>query len=262
MPLCTIYANCQADGLAHFMKKTERGAKFDYAIHHNWQIIMGEEDPKGVMENAAKSDVFITMPTPSLKYGQLSSEEMIKTVPAHCKVLRFSYQFNYGFFPIIVWPGGYETAEALKARARVGDTSLLDDFDAGKLHFDCAIRMLQCLAEQERRERTCDIKTTGFILSNFQKVKLFLDQHHPASAMYAELAKQVDWHLDPDRCEHIWEHPLTILWEGDNEAKMNGAIPLSPFTIRELNMTMNPDPDQRGQYREVLGLMIQDKGVK
>lgn len=248
MIIC-IYANCQGDGIAHYMKRARPDLYI--RVHHNWQIILGETRSEDLMADAAVCDVFVYQPTQSLKHGMLSTEEMVRdVVPQSALKLSFPYVFNTGFFPIVKhgrWWTGNQVFEA----ARKGEC--LRKFDRNEFHYDCMARFEENLLEQEERERQCHLKFAPFIREHFRTKHLFLLCNHPASAMLAEMARRV-----LDEMGITWQPVI----QGPNDAGLPGYHAVHPAVVQEMGLTFQPD--RRGEdplfYRT---LMIElDKELK
>lgn len=255
--LFVVYGNCQADGLVHFLKKTPLANDFDFAIWHNWQIIMREQPLAGLLADLPRADVLVYQPCK----GYLCTDGVqvpgtdaliAKELRPGAKVLSMAYLYNEGFFPIIKVGddlNGYITSKSVKALAARGmATADLLAMD-GILDYDCARRFAECLAEQSRREETTDIKMVPFILAHFQKQRLFLTQNHPTSALYAELAKQVAGLINLDLA---W---ADIPISSENEVGMNGTLPIHPAVVAELALQYPPDTDL-SYYRTLLAELV------
>lgn len=259
MKRCTIYANCQGDGIAHFLRKTAMAEHYEFKVWRNYQLMLGEQTAAGLMEDVTSADLFIYQPTPGFlcKCGAEvpSTDEMVKRLKPRTMALSFSYQFNTGFFPIVK-SGKWWTGRELDGLAFCG-APLLEMYDNGEiLSFDCALRFAENLAEQSRRERECVMKFVPFILENFQSKHLFVMHNHPASALFVEMAQTVLRFVEPK-----WDVP--IAYDHPNESNLPGYHAVHPAVIRELGLTYTPD--RRGEdaefYRSLITELAANKGV-
>lgn len=231
MKVC-IYANCQGDGIAHFLKRAK--PDLDIRVHHNWQILMGEQSPEDLMADAKVCDVFVYQPTAALKHGMLSTEEMVaQGVPASALKLSFPYVFNTGFFPIVKhghWWTGKQVIDAAKNGGCVAR------YDRNDFIYDCQERFEANLAEQHSREQGCDLKFAPWIRDNYKSKHLFLLCNHPASDMLVEMTRSV-----LERMGIPWQPPAV----GANDAGLPGYHAVHPAVVRELGLTFQPD--RRGE---------------
>lgn len=249
--LCIAYANCQGDGLAHFLRKVpEFNEAYEIRVWHNWQIIMGESDPAGLNADAAKADIFIYQHTPSLKYGSLSSEDMVANlIPKSCQHICISYAWNTGFFPI-VQHGCWWTGDDVIARARAGeDIKAHFEQDPLSMRYDCARRFAENLAEQGRREAVCDIKMVPWILENYRKAHLFLLCNHPASPLLVAWAREILRKINP-----AWDQDIPIA--SANEANLPGFHWLHPAVIWELHLEYSIEEGDRTPFPFWMGELM------
>lgn len=269
MKTLVFFTNCQNRGVWHFLAKTRLAEEYQPVFANNWQFILQELPLEMLYKSAAGADLFIYQPSNEQrdKEGNKipSSQELIQTVvPSSTPKISLAYQYNNGFFPIIKETAdSYTTGHRVAELARTGDMPRFwSAYNSGEMLFDCARRFVGCLAEQVRREKDCDIKMGPFILQNFQKRRLFLNQNHPTSAIFQELARQIYQYLldDFDSClqdghrlnyepapKNIGSRlpPLgEITIEGDNDAGMNGELPIHPAVVRELGLEFGPYGDQ------------------
>lgn len=253
MKLCVSYSNCQGQGLVHFLRKSRMADHYEFVHYNNYQIILGEQTPEDLMAHSARADVFLYQPTPALKYGMLSTEEMLtQTVPAGAYRLCLGYGFNFGLFPI-VHHGSWRVTQEIKDRAKTDKEGLLNDYDNYKLSFGSTARFLECLTEQDHRERTslCHLPMADFILTAFQHERLFLSENHPCSAYFAELARRTLRALEP-----TWDDYIPYV--NDNEAQLPCSIPMHPKTICELGIGYAADLGAQAFYRGQLEKLIED----
>lgn len=270
-PLICSYSNCQGGGVWHFLKKTPISDDYDLVQVNNWQVILGEQPRSLLYDSIKKAEVLLYQPTGEFLCtdGQKipSSDELISDLLSkEAMRISYSYQYSTGFFPILKVANGFDgfvTGECVKELLRrrppdwpVGNEDYpLRRYDVDDLCYDCALRFAECLAEQSRREAECTIGMTDFILANFQKQRLFLTQNHPTSALYAELARRIAWHIDPTDGDLDQVPAIPIVSE--NEAGMNGTLPVHPAVVRELGLKYPADADC-SVYRTMLEQMIKE----
>lgn len=251
MKRCCIFSNCQADGLAHFLRK----AVFPYHIETflNYQLILGEQSPVALTESAARCDLFIYQPTREQKHGPLSSEYYVeRVIPKSARSLSFPYLFNHGLFPLVGHGDGFMgAAEMPEELWRLPVSELLHRYDRGEVDFALWPRFLACAAEQARREQQCDVRLSPWIVDH-RHVQSFLNFNHPASALFAELAREVmglvlGVEVGPIRVDHI------------NEASLPCDLPLSQYVIDEFDMRVPANPHAHAHYRTLLERAWQQK---
>lgn len=246
---CTIYANCQAGGIAHFLKK----ARFPYEIDvfHNYQLILGEQSPEAMRESVSRCDLFIYQPTDGMKHGDLSSDhQLTEIVPKSAQTLSFAYQYNDGFFPLIEH-GFVRGAEHLNPEYWTMDREELKRlYDRCEVDFAFLKRFTACLTEQALREEECDVKTADFIWKHTH-LELFLNFNHPASALLAELARQVFRLV-------TGEEPVIPI-EHENEANLPCCMPVSRYVIAHYGWKREPHESAHEFYRDMLLRAYDDK---
>ncbi len=260
MKVC-IYANCQGDGVAHFLRKSSKAPDLDISVHRNFQLMLGEQSPADLLAAVSEADVFIYQPTDAFpaKDGTIvrSTDDMVAELfrgrPEHA--ISFAYQLNTGFFPIVKsgkWWTGDEVLEI--ARGSVW-FDVVTCYDRNMLNYDCARRFIENLAEQARREETTTIKMAPWILQNYRTKHMFLLHNHPASALLEELTHQILFQFKSclDR----------VHYDGPNDANLPGYHAVHPAVIKELGLTY--EPDRRGEdavyYRTLIEELAKTRGV-
>lgn len=242
-PICCIYANCQAGGLAHFLAKA--AFPYDIEVFHNYQLILGEQSPAALKESASRCDLFIYQPTREMKHGELSAEYYIeKVIPKHARAVSFAYQYNYGFFPLIGHGDGVLGTEYIESFLKTNSLhTVLGAYDQGVMDFGLWPRFLYCAHEQAKREMECDIKMTDWIVQNRHK-RLFLTFNHPCSILFAALAERV--------MEHLGFMIPPIQWSHYNEANLPCEVPMSPYVINKFGWWEEPSEHAAHYYRALL----------
>lgn len=246
MKRCCIFANCQADGLAHFLRKAEFPYQIETFLNH--QLILGETNPAALTESAKHCDLFIFQPTKELKHGPLSSEFYIeKIIPKTSQNISFPYIYNHGMFPLIGHGDGFMgMAEMNPDYWKLPKDQLLYDYDNGLMDFALWPRFMHCAAEMAKREQDCDVRLSSWIVDH-RHVELFLNFNHPSSILFAQLAREVisivlGTEAAPIRVDHL------------NEANLPCDLPLSQYVIDEFNMRLNANPYAHQHYRKLLEL--------
>jgi Polysaccharide biosynthesis enzyme WcbI len=269
--LCLIYSNCQGDGLVHFLKRAGLEREYDFVVWHNWQLMLGEQRPDdmlvSVQQLRQRGGVAIFQPTNSFDCEKLgmSVPGTVELFPkdgyAGVEEISFPYNYNHGFFPFVKmgpgwdgWIGSEQVKEFAKhATSREARDNLIKAYFGDRLHYDCARRFIECLAEQSRRERECDIQMVPWILDNYWQHRLFLTYNHPTSVLFAEMARLVIEKLDLG-----WHWFSYLPGIDENEAGMNGVQPLHPAVVRELGLDY-PATDHAIEYfHGILSCMIND----
>lgn len=250
-----LFGNCQSTGVAHFIRKVR--PELDVRVYLNYRLILGEENPDDLMRDAADCDAFVYQPTDALKHGMLSSAEMIqKAVPAAAIKVSFPYCFNTGFFPIVKY-GQWWTSHSVLGIARLQPHLLEARYGLDDLHYDCARRFAENLAEQSRREEACDLKFAPYILQNFQTKHLFLVCNHPTSEFFVHMANEVLRAIGkPYNGPIPFTHP--------NEVGLPGYHALHPAVIRELGLQYTTDPNDgadKDWYRKMFVELAEKRGA-
>jgi hypothetical protein len=244
MKKAVIFANCQADGLAHFLRK----ASFPYEIstYLNYQFILGESNPEDLKRDAAKCHLFIYQPTKEEKHGPLSSEYYVESViPKSAETVSFCYAFNHGFFPLIGYGDSTMGASDMHPdHWRMPKEELLSCYDGGAVDFALWPRMLACAAEQAKREQDCDIQLSKWIVEH-RHLRTFLNYNHPSSILFAEMARRVAAFVLGKEQEPIPVHEI-------NEAKLPCDLPVSAYVEREFGWQTHHDPFAHEHYRQLL----------
>lgn len=243
---CTIYANCQGQGLAHFLRKS--GAfPYDIEVFQNHQLILKEVSPEALEASAVKCDLFIYQPTDE-KHGQLSSDHYLKNVvPRAARKMSFAYFYNHGFFPLIESAGSYIGADFMpKVYWKMTLAELMQYYDMRLLDFGLTARLLHCASEQARREISCDVKLASWIVDH-RHMPLFLNFNHPSSILFAKLAQEVIRLLSEDA-----QSPQIGIGHL-NEAKLPCDLPLSEYVVKEFGMGgVKEHPEAHMTYRRFL----------
>lgn len=254
MKRATIFSNCQADGLAHFLRKA--GFPYEIEVFRNYQIILREQTPEALHESASKCDLFIFQPTREEKHGPLSSEYYVeKVIPKTARTIAFPYLFNHGFFPLVAHGESFIGMDAMDAVYwRMPKAQLLALYDTGMVDFALWPRFLTCLAEQAKREQICDIALTHWIAANRNR-ELFINFNHPASELFAELAREVISIVNDAEAPPIpVGHP--------NEAGLPCDLPVSQYVIHEFDWQRPSDATAQEHYRKLLEQAWQKANTK
>lgn len=265
--ICVLYGNCQMDGLAHFLRKTRMGEEYECTIVHNWQVLMGEQSPKLLLESLPRAEVVIYQPCRGYECVDKSqmpgTHELLSQLAPLATHISFAYQFNHGFFPLVKLGEGWDgwiSSDYWKVGAKAKRPRIIQDYFSDAYPFDCARRFIECLAEQARREQETDIKMVPWILQHYIKLRLFLTYNHPTSALFMELASQVIEHVYQGQGFAITGAILDIKLPpaDENEANMNGVMPIHPAVVRELGLEYQPTDGSIEYYRDLLEQMIKE----
>jgi Polysaccharide biosynthesis enzyme WcbI len=259
--LLVSYSNCQGGGMLHFLKKTRLAETWDFVQWNNWQCMLDEQDPAGMVRDIRKADLFVYQPTCAFtsRAGVPvdSTEDLVQMVPKGCQTLSYAYQFNNGFWPVMkhgsTWFAGDQVASLIRHQ---DNRRLFGAYNAGDIYFDCAKRFLECLAEQNNRESVCDLRATSFILKYYRKRRLFLIENHPTSFLLGYLAALVVRKIDEPGHEQAIEDMRT---QNENEVNLPcGCFPTHPAAVSELGLDYAPDDHAHEFYRAKLEEMVKD----
>lgn len=246
MKSCVIYANCQADGLALFLKR----AHFPYDIQtfKNYQLILGEQSHDDLREAAASCDLFIYHPTAEADHGDASSDFYVRSViPKSANHIAIPYAYNTGCFPLLGHGGKTYHAALVNAslRGRPLD-AVLGEYEAGVFDFQMRRRFFDDVAEMIRREETMAVKISDWIVTN-SNLRLFLNENHPSSVLFAELARRVFQVAVGHDCG-------TIPCDGENDANLPCTLPISQYAVKEFGWREKAHPAAHKDYRMLLEL--------
>jgi len=250
MKSCVIYSNCQADGLALFLK----AMRFPYqiTIYRNYQMILGEQKISDLISDARTADLLIYQPT-NEKHGESSSHNILKALKPGCRSISFAYVYNHGMHPLTEhgtkWPG----AEFINPEYwQMTLPKILALYDAGEFDFALWPRFLHCLGEQATREATTDIKLTRWMANpiNFER-RLLLNVNHPTSYLFIEMAEQVMRLLDIQPNLHDLPVP-TDAPSAENLANLPCTVPFSEYVRKEFSSYRKTDPEAHNFYRAYL----------
>jgi len=213
--------------------------------------MLDEVDPQAMLQDAARADVFLYQPTDAFESRagfNVPSTDEIKNLllPDSCQSISLAYQYNDGFFPLVKH-GDWKTGQRAKELAAISSYRLFAAYNAD-LTYDCARRFVECLAEQSRREQTCDIKMVPFILSMYRGARLFLTENHPSSLMFCHLAQLIYIMLETK------EPDVTkMITTNENEANLPmGIHPTHQSVVDELGLEYPADERAHEFYREWL----------
>lgn len=268
--LCS-YSNCQGSGIIHFLKKTRMTDEFDFVQHNNWQILMKEKPLDAMLEDAKRCDVFLYQPCQGYTCTDGTAVPGTGLISnayagASAKRISYSYQFNHGFFPMVKLGAGWDgwvSSEEMKQFAKHATDRQAHDhlikayFGEARIGYDCARRFVECMAEQARREQETDIKMVPWILQNYRSSRLFLTYNHPTTILFCQLALEVYSRVYGDnnaaRMYNEFQMP-----KDENEANMNGVMPIHPAVVRELGLEYQPTDGSIEYYRDLLEQMIKE----
>lgn len=243
MGKCVIYANCQGDGLAVFLKLM--GFPHETRVFRNYQMILGEQRWEDLEEAARSCDYFIYQPTDD-KHDKFASEHILEEFirPRNVFAISFAYIVNHGFFPLIEHGGKFIGGEFIPDKAFQEPLDyVLAQYDAGRFGFHLRERFVYCLNEQMRREAKTDVKLGGFILERSNR-QLMLNYNHPSSPIFDELARQA-----MELFGYISKNyaPVAI-----NHAGLPCSLPVSAYTMRTWDWDGPASPDSHRYYRHLL----------
>lgn len=244
MKRCVFYANCQADGIALFLRKME--FPYEITVFRNYQIILGEQKLSDLEAAAKTCDLFIYQPTND-KHGDSSSENALTMIPVTAESISFAYIYNHGLHPLTEYGGKYPGSEFMNLGYwQMPLHELLRQYDDGVINFALWPRFLNCLAEQAAREQFTDLKITRFMMQNLDR-RLLLNVNHPTSILFVELARLIFHYLGIEG--GVWLDPYSYQ---DNETGLPCTIPFSPYVYREFNVRAMLDPQANEYYRALL----------
>lgn len=231
-----IYSNCQGDGIAYHLKYA---TAWTIEVFRNYQMILGEQKIEDLERAVRDCDAFVYQPTDE-KHGRMSSEAILALLPEHADRVSFGYGFNHGRFPIVEYGGRFIGPDYQATNLE----DALAFYDKGEFTQGMGRRFEECLTEQSRRERECDVTMAGWILDHHDQ-RLFLNVNHPTTIYFAELAARVLKCLG-----RAMKAPFS--WTSENEIHLPCSLPLSREEIEVFGMKRDPDPDSYEYYRTIV----------
>lgn len=244
--ICTVYANCQGAGIAHFLRKA--GFPFQIQVFENFRLILKEQSTDDLNASARKCCLFIVQPTSEEKHGPLSSVYYTENViPKSAFVVRIPSIHNHGQHPILPYGHGWLGLDEIKdTLTRFSLHEVLGAYDHGTFDFHLRERYKSCLEDQRRREKEngCNVVMADF-MDTHRNQRQMLTFNHPASLILSEMARQV---------QSLTIHKdATIPFSGENECGLPCTAPVSDYVVREYGWSRASDPESKSYYRGLLG---------
>jgi hypothetical protein len=233
-----VYANCQGTAFKTFLPMIE--AQVQVRHIENYRVLSGEVAVETFARDVEEADVIIYQPIGE-QYGALSTAAngLLSIARAGCQLLSFPYLYNDALWPCIENDGtiinGSVIEDLLSAGASEDDVCAAYRNDELNFHFER--RLENTLALLREREQETDVSICDFVIEHYQTNELFFTQNHPSTVLFLETIGQI--------AAKIWDRP-TQLNANDftpNYVNLPGRVPMSRFSIRDLRLTYQTEPD-------------------
>ena len=271
-----IYANCQGEGVLHFLQPALRdavNAKYVYVPIHqilpqNNQESQGNDRLSLIRKHAENANVFIYQPISSKHEGYSTDQEVsnsiVNCLRSDCLRISMPYVYNDALWPFIGRPeDGYAIInhEPLTELVRGGMSwsEVLSLYDDGKINFRFKERYEKTTAELQKRESACDVKISEFLKINIQSKRLFLTENHLTTPVFVELTRQIiailSQYIDRNLLS-IDVHSLFSRIDQDAVRQL-GYYPIDKYSLEHYKFQWAVAPDSMGRtfYRKVIELL-------
>jgi len=207
----TIYATCQGLGLKHYLGYYYNFNKI--TVLHNYMIVKNSEPLN--LKLLKNTDIFIYQEMPR-KWGKYSTDEsldnnILTNLKNTCIKISIPYVYCdwlWSVVKVLVRDSttnfdninsnteleckyiNIDYIETLKKTYKLEEIIKL--YDNNKLDFDYEKRKLNSINILKKKEETCMVKISDFILKNYKKNELFFTHNHPSYIIN---------YVFPDRCK-------------------------------------------------------------
>ncbi len=230
MKLCILYGNCQISDYIYRILKGESSFASEYEIipyvnHDRSNYIT----LKNIDENHLREcDLFIYQPLGE-NHGVYSTSNILKYLKEECIALSLPYIYNSAMYTVyfeqaterwsvtsLINTGWREIMKLILDEK--SENEVMELYDSHSLNFYFEERFKECISNLQNRELECDIAVSDFILSNFEKKRLFLTQNHLTRFFYVEIVNSIFKKLGmevllpshPESDDHIIEAECVI----------------------------------------------------
>lgn len=235
--ICLINANCQGEALIPFLLASPGFYKY-FEI----QYTLNYKDPNKAQLSLDNYALFLHQYLDS-KWGQKSTENISKDIPASCQSIIIPNMLFKGYWPF--WTGHIKTIE-------FADILLEDLFNKGlpdsailPLYIKLSENLLDSLnikpdkiiretfEIEKEKERQTPIKYTALIEELWDGEQLFLTPNHPGIKLIAHTAKEILKLLGlspfPESFIDTYRHPQDDFW-----------LPIHPVISKKLKLPFAP----------------------
>lgn len=189
--LCILQANCQGEGLKQLLEATPPFAReYEILYYVNYK---GQHIPPEAMDGCA---LFLHQHL-SPKWGELSTDQILKRLPARARSICLPNFFFKGYWPH--WTNhfkGIEFAdsllESLLAKGLAHHQVLYLYLKGAPALLGNVEDIAQASLEKEReKEKYTPIKYTHLMEKNWRNSQIFLTVNHPANFLFFHMASEL-----------------------------------------------------------------------
>lgn len=194
-----LFGNCQAGHLRGLLSTTMVASNINISYFSNNARTGNRKPDCEIVAAISDCDVLIYQALSSA-HGQLSDENIKKTISQDCISISFPYIFNSGISSLCHAPmagtkshGHVFGEEIIINQIESGKSKerIIHDYKIGDIDFNVLSRFNESISQMKQRELSTDIKLTEFILQNYKNEKLFLTHNHPANILFYEMIRQI-----------------------------------------------------------------------
>lgn len=216
--LCLLHANCQGDCLRPLLENSPAFARHFYIRQYVNYTRQGIEAAD--LENCA---LFLYQKL-APRWGDLSSEHLLRRLPASCQTLEIPNLFFKGYWPFwqhgdhinfedslleALLNQGLDAAQAMALYLR-GDAALLGTAAA------LAAQAEKSIAREEEKEARSLVRCAPLLREHWQEEQLFITVNHPGRRLLFYLADSILRLLGlgglPDAVRAAYQHPQEDFW--------------------------------------------------
>ncbi len=193
------FGNCQAAQLAKLLLELLPPLRFSVYYLSNNKRTGNLRQEHEILSTIGECDILIYQPL-GLHHGELCEENLKKITRSDCILISFPYIFNSGVYSLCHAPlvdkhhyGLVYGEDIIIDILNTGKSKeeIICDYKNGMIDFNLIERFNKCLSEMRKRESSTEIKLSEFILSNYQKKKLFVTHNHPSNLIFFEIIRQI-----------------------------------------------------------------------
>lgn len=251
MKKIVTFGNCQADGLARFLRYGLPESRYSVEFYSNNARTGNMKRTNAILRAIRDADIVVFQPL-SDRHEGLSAASVLDA--ARGTTVSFAYLFNSGITALVhVITAGrrfYGTVIGedlvLKLLEQGWDPEdIIAAFKRGELDFDLPARFRACMRELRRREQRTDVALADHIEESFRSRRQFLTHNHPSTDLFVEVCDQIATRT---------ALPLRIRalrrLENENFARLpaRNRCPLSPYDVEALGYEFGPDPRWERHY--------------
>lgn len=245
------FGNCQAGQIKEILSSLLPNTEFQIRYLSNNARTGNKKSNQQIIASISNCDVLIYQPLSSA-HGDISEENIIKTLKQDCVAVSFPYIFNSGMYSLCHAPKasthkygnifGEEIIHNLILSGK-SERQIIQAYRKNEIDFNLKKRFVDSLGIMRRKEMTTNIKLTEFIENNYKNQKLFVTHNHLTGFLLQEIIRQIDLITPlPLGQKAIESIPIT-----DMKAT---CCPITPHDVRVHGYQFPPDKDwlKKGEF--------------